>query len=62
MAKLKLTWFGAPKYTTYGDHMATAYLTIDKDHTLTLCCEQEMIEKVNKMLENVKEYGQTGTT
>jgi hypothetical protein len=45
-----ITLHPAPRKTEWGSMMVCADIEIDKDHTLTLYCEEEMIPKVRQAL------------
>ena len=47
---MKLDWQQAPVKTEWGDEMVVASVEIDKDHTLSLYCEQDQVEKVDALL------------
>jgi hypothetical protein len=42
-------WQQAPIKTQWGDDMVVADLAIDKDHTVSVYCERDQIEKVEAM-------------
>ena len=50
---MNLNWQQAPIKTEWGNQMVVALIEIDKDHTLSIYCERDQIEKVTKMLEMV---------
>lgn len=58
--KQSIKWTGAPNYVTFGANIVMSDFAIDKDHTLTFYCDQEVLDKVNKMLESVLEYEPLG--
>ncbi len=45
----KLEWGRAPTKTQWGHDMVEASVALDKDHTLSLYCERDQIEKVPKV-------------
>jgi hypothetical protein len=53
---MQINWHNAPVKTTYGAGMKCADVALDKDSTLTLACHEDDIEKVNKLLNDIKEY------
>ena len=52
-------WFSAPTKTEWGQDMVCANIQIDKDHTLTMYCEQSQIHKVPNVIEVKSIRGRT---
>ena len=44
-----VTWFSAPIKTKWGEDMVMADLAIDNDHTVSIYCESDQIQKVEFM-------------
>jgi hypothetical protein len=52
---MDLNWQQAPTKTQWGSKMVEALIEIDKDHTLSIYCERDQIEKVAKMFSTVNQ-------
>ena len=52
-----MNWQPAPQKIQFGPEMVIADIALDKDHTLTLFCEKEMISIVEALLKGVGQYG-----
>jgi hypothetical protein len=48
-----LKWLQAPRKTEWGFGMVSADVEIDRDHTLTLYCEDDQTAKVDAMFRRV---------
>jgi hypothetical protein len=48
-----LKWLPAPRKTEWGFGMVSADVEIDRDHTLTLYCEDDQTAKVDAMFRRV---------
>lgn len=48
-----MKWFDAPIKTQWGDDMVVSSVEIDKDHTLDLYCEGDMIPFVIEALQKL---------
>lgn len=48
-----LKWLPAPRKTEWGSGMVSADVEIDRDHTLTLYCEEDQMAKVDAMFRRV---------
>ena len=51
-------WFSAPLKTEWGEDMVTADLAIDNNHTVSIYCEADQIEKVEAMFGLTKIRGE----
>jgi hypothetical protein len=51
-----IKWSAAPDRTSWGHGMMVADVEIDKDHTLTLYCEADQVEKVNALFADAERY------
>jgi hypothetical protein len=49
-----IQWSDAPDRTSWGACMRVADIEIDKDHTLTLYCEEDQTTKVDAMFAEIK--------
>lgn len=49
-----IKWSDAPDRTSWGASMRVADIVLDRDHTLTLYCEADQVEKVNAMFAGVE--------
>lgn len=47
---MKLSWNKAPVKTQWGHDMVETCVALDKDHTLSLYCERDQTDKVQKAL------------
>jgi hypothetical protein len=47
---MKLSWNKAPVKTQWGHDMVETCVALDKDHTLSLYCERDQTDKVEKAL------------
>lgn len=50
---MSIKWTKAPTKTYWGDMMVQADIEIDADHTLSLYCEEDQVDKVNAMLDGI---------
>lgn len=53
-----MNWYPAPQKIEFGLDMVIAHIALDRDHTLTLYCEKEMIPVVEDLLKATLPYGQ----
>lgn len=53
---MKITWQPSPSKIQFGADMVIADIGIDKDHTLTIFCEEESKDVVSWWFRNLKEY------
>ena len=53
---MKINWFKSPRRTDFGQGMVIADIALTKDHTLTIYCEEEVVDLVNELFKDLKEY------